>query len=111
MVSSVREKIYEVEKQKKIQRRISKQIDDDMKSSFISVDSFNNKNQKDEVTNAVEERQEPENNKQEHQETEVRKVSTKTSSSDSTVKSREVSLEEVIVAEEKVIFKLPKELN
>ena len=46
MVSSIREKIYEVEKQKKIQRRISKQIDDDMKSSFISVDSFNNKNQR-----------------------------------------------------------------
>ena len=46
MVSSIREKIYEVEKQKKIQRRISKQIDDDMKSSIISVDSFNNKNQK-----------------------------------------------------------------
>ena len=90
MVSSVREKIYEVEKQKKIQRRISKQIDDDMKSSFISVDSFNNKNQNDEVTNAVEVRQEPENNKQEHQETEVREVSTKTSSSNSTVKSREV---------------------
>jgi len=90
MVSSVREKIYEVEKQKKIQRRISKQIDDDMKSSFISVDSFNNKNQKDEVTNAVEERQEPENNKQEHQEVEVGEISPEASSGDSVVESGEV---------------------
>ena len=92
MVSSIREKIYQVEKQKKIQRRISKQIDDDMKSSFISVDSFNNKNQKNEVTDAVEERQEPENNQQEHQETEVREIPTKTSSSDSTVKGGEVKV-------------------
>ena len=90
MVSSIREKIYQVEKQKKIQRRISKQIDDDMKSSFISVDSFNNKNQKNEVTDAVEERQEPENNQQEHQETEVREIPTETSGSDSIVESGEV---------------------
>ena len=90
MVSSIREKINQVEKQKKIQRRISKQIDDDMKSSFISVDSFNNKNQKNEVTDAVEERQEPENNKQEHQETEVGKVPTETSNSNSVVNGGEV---------------------
>ena len=89
MVSSIREKIYEVEKQKKIQRRISKQIDDDMKSSFISVDSFNNKNQKNEVTDAVEERQEPENNQQEHQEIKIGGVSAETSSSDIPVQSKE----------------------
>ena len=92
MVSSIREKIYEVEKQKKIQRRISKQIDEDMKSSFISVDSFNNKNQKNEVKNDVEERQEPENNQPEYQEVEVREIPTETSSSDSTVESGKVEV-------------------
>ena len=90
MVSSIREKINQVEKQKKIQRRISKQIDDDMKSSFISVDSFNNKNQKNEVTDAVEERQEPENDQQEHQEVEIGEVSSEASGGDSIVESGEV---------------------
>tara|TARA_A100001515_G_scaffold33508_1_gene26079 strand:- start:641 stop:973 length:333 start_codon:yes stop_codon:yes gene_type:complete len=91
MVSSVREKINQVEKQKKINRRIAKLIQDDMDSSFISVDSFNNKNQKleEEVTNATEERQEPENNQPEHKEVEVREISTETSSSDSIKQSRQ----------------------
>ena len=72
MVSSIRENIWKVEKQKKINRRIAKLIQDDMDSSFISVDSFNNKNQKleEEVTNAIEERQEPENNQSEHSQVE-----------------------------------------
>ena len=47
MSSSVREKIYEVEKQKKIQRRIAK-----------------------EQGNAIEKRQEPENNQPEHSQVE-----------------------------------------
>ena len=91
MVSSVREKINEVEKQKKINRRIAKLIQDDMDSSFISVDSFNNKNQKleEEVTNATEEGKEPENNQPEHKEVEVREISTETSSSDSINQSRQ----------------------
>ena len=92
MVSSVREKINEVEKQKKINRRIAKLIQDDMDSSFISVDSFNNKNQKleEEVTNATEEGKEPENNQPEHKEVEVREIPTETSDSDSVVESGEI---------------------
>ena len=92
MSSSVREKIYEVEKQKKIQRRIAKLIQEDMYSSFISVDSFNNKNQKleEEVTNATKERQEPENNQPEYKEVEVGEISTETSDSDSINNGREV---------------------
>ena len=92
MVSSVREKINQVEKQKKINRRIAKLIQDDMDSSFISVDSFNNKNQKleEEVTNAIEERQEPENNKSEHSQVEERETSTETSDSDSINNSRKI---------------------
>tara|TARA_R100001126_G_C4756865_1_gene115759 strand:- start:118 stop:375 length:258 start_codon:yes stop_codon:yes gene_type:complete len=66
MSSSVREKIYEVEKQKKIQRRIAK-----------------------EQANATEKRQEPENNQPEHQEVEVREIPTETSDSNSFVESRE----------------------
>ena len=91
MSSSVREKIYEVEKQKKINRRIAKLIQEDMDSSFISVDSFNNKNQKleEEVTNATKERQEPENNQPEYKEVEVGEISTETSDSDSVIESRE----------------------
>ena len=91
MSSSVREKIYEVEKQKKINRRIAKLIQEDMDSSFISVDSFNNKNQKleEEVTNATKERQEPENNQPEYKEVEVGEISTETSHSDSVIESRE----------------------
>jgi len=46
MVSSVRAGMIAQEKEKKRQRRILKQIKEDMESSFISVDMFNNKNQK-----------------------------------------------------------------
>ena len=60
-----------------------------MKSSFISVDSFNNKNQKNEVTDAVEERQEPENNQPEYKEADVREIPTETSNSDSIIESKE----------------------
>tara|TARA_R100001440_G_scaffold31623_1_gene50199 strand:- start:1095 stop:1355 length:261 start_codon:yes stop_codon:yes gene_type:complete len=67
MVSSVREKINEVEKQKKIKRRLIKEG----------------------VIDAVEERQKSENNQPEHQEVEVREIPTETSSSDSIVESRE----------------------
>ena len=67
MVSSIKEKIWQVEKEKKRQRRLAK-----------------------EQGHAVEERQEPENNQQEHQEVEVREVPTETSSSDSIVESGEV---------------------
>ena len=66
MSSSVREKIYEVEKQKKIQRRIAK-----------------------EQGNAVEKRQEPENNQPEYKEIEVGEISTEASNSNSTNESRE----------------------
>tara|TARA_R100000231_G_scaffold129193_1_gene100496 strand:+ start:244 stop:576 length:333 start_codon:yes stop_codon:yes gene_type:complete len=92
MVSSIRENIWKVEKQKKINRRIAKLIQDDMDSSFISVDSFNNKNQKleEEVTNAIEERQEPENNQSEHSQVEEREISTETSDSDSINNSRKI---------------------
>ena len=92
MVSSIREKIWKVEKQKKINRRIAKLIQDDMDSSFISVDSFNNKNQKleEEVTKAIEERQEPENNQSEHSQVEEREISTETSDSDSINNSRKI---------------------
>ena len=67
MSSSVREKIYEVEKQKKIQRRIAK-----------------------EQGNAVEKRQEPENNQPEHTQVEVREVPAETSNSDSVVDSGQI---------------------
>tara|TARA_R100001440_G_scaffold189_2_gene591 strand:- start:1095 stop:1355 length:261 start_codon:yes stop_codon:yes gene_type:complete len=67
MSSSVREKIYEVEKQKKIKRRLIKEG----------------------VIDALEERQESENNQPEHKEVEVREIPTETSSSDSIVESRE----------------------
>ena len=63
-----------------------------MDSSFISVDSFNNKNQKleEEVTNATEEGKEPENNQPEHPQVEEGKVPTETSDSDSVVESGEI---------------------
>ena len=67
MVSSVREKINKVEKQKKIKRRLTKEG----------------------VIDAIEERQESENNQPEHKEVEVREIPTETSSSDSIVESRE----------------------
>jgi len=68
MVSSIREKIWEVEKEKKRQRRLAKEG----------------------VVNAVEERIEPENNKQEHSQVKEREVPTETSSSDSVVESGEI---------------------
>ena len=62
MVSSIREKIWEVEKEKKRQRRLAK-----------------------EQGHAVEERQEPKNDQPKHQEVEVREVSAETSNSNSVV--------------------------
>ena len=60
MVSSIREKMWAVEKEKKRQRRLAKEG----------------------VVNAVEERIEPEDNQQEHSQVEEREVSTETSNSD-----------------------------
>ena len=68
MSSSVREKIYEIEKQKKIKRRLIKEG----------------------VIDALEERQESENNQPEHSQVEEGEVSTETSDSDSIVESGEV---------------------
>lgn len=67
MVSSVREKIWQVEKEKKRQRRLAK-----------------------EQGHAVEERQEPKNDQPKHQEVEVREVSAETSNSNSVVNGGEV---------------------
>ena len=67
MVSSIREKIWEVEKEKKRQRRLAK-----------------------EQGHAVEERQEPKNDQPKHQEVEVREVSAETSNSNSVVNGGEV---------------------
>ena len=50
------------------------------------------KQRKVERRNALEGRKKPENNQQEHQETEVREIPTETSSSNSTVKSGEVKV-------------------
>ena len=68
MVSSIREKIWEVEKQKKRQRRLAKEG---------GVD-------------AVEERIESKDNQQEHTQVEEREVPTETSDSDSVVESGEI---------------------
>ena len=70
MVSSIREKIWEVEKEKKRQRRLAK-----------------------EQGHAVEERQEPENNQPEYKEVEVREIPTEASNSDSVIDSGEVKAE------------------
>ena len=67
MVSSIREKIWEVEKEKKRQRRLAK-----------------------EQGHAVEERQEPENDQPEHTEVEVGEVSAEASNSDSVIDSGEI---------------------
>ena len=67
MVSSVREKIWEVEKEKKRQRRLAK-----------------------EQGHAVEERQEPKNDQPKHKEVEVGEISSETSNSDSIVDSGEI---------------------
>ena len=68
MVSTVRQKIWEIEKQKKIKRRLIKEG----------------------VIDAVEERQESENNQSEHSQVEEREVPTETSDSDSIVESGEI---------------------
>ena len=68
MVSSIREKIWEVEKEKKRQRRLAKEG----------------------VVDAVEERVEPENNQSEHPQVEKGEVSAETSDSDSVVESGEI---------------------
>jgi len=68
MVSSIREKIWEVEKQKKRQRRLAKEG----------------------VVDAVEERIKPENNQQEHSQVEEGEISAETSDSDSVVESGEI---------------------
>ena len=68
MVSSIREKIWEVEKEKKRQRRLAKEG----------------------VVDAVKERQEPENNQPEYTQVEVREISAETSDSDSIVESGEI---------------------
>jgi hypothetical protein len=67
MVSSIREKIWQVEREKKRQRRLAK-----------------------EQGHAVEERQEPKNDQPKHQEVEVREVSAETSNSNSVVNGGEV---------------------
>ena len=68
MVSSIREKMWAVEKEKKRQRRLAKEG----------------------VVNAIEERIIPTNNKQEHTQVEEREVPTETSNSNSTVESWEI---------------------
>ena len=67
MVSSIREKIWQVEKEKKRQRRLAK-----------------------EQGHAVEERQEPENDQPEYTEVEVGEVSAEASNSDSVIDSGEI---------------------
>ena len=68
MVSSIREKIWEVEKEKKRQRRLAKEG----------------------VVDAVEERIKPKNNQPKHSQVEEGEISTETSDSDSIVESGEV---------------------
>ena len=67
MVSSIREKIWQVEKEKKRQRRLAK-----------------------EQGHAVKERQEPENDQPEYTEVEVGEVSAEASNSDSVIDSGEI---------------------
>ena len=71
MVSSIREKIWEVEKEKKRQRRLAKEG----------------------VVDAVKERQEPENNQPEYKEVEVREIPTEASDSHSVVNGGEIKAE------------------
>ena len=68
MVSSIREKMWSVEREKKRQRRLAKEG----------------------VVDAVEERIIPEDNKQEHTQVEEREVPTETSDSDSVIESGEI---------------------
>jgi len=71
MVSSIREKMWAVEKEKKRQRRLAKEG----------------------VVNAIEERIIPENNQQEHTQVKEREVPTETSDSNSIVESGEIKAE------------------
>ena len=71
MSSSVREKIWEVEKEKKRQRRLAREG----------------------VVDAVEERQKPENNQPEYTQVEEGEISAETSNSDSVVDSGEIKAE------------------
>ena len=71
MVSSVREKIWKVEKEKKRQRRLAREG----------------------VVDAVEERQKPENNQPEYTQVEEGEISAETSNSDSVVDSGEIKAE------------------
>ena len=71
MVSSIREKMWAVEKEKKRQRRLAKEG----------------------VVNAMEERVEPENNQQEQTQVKEREVPTETSDSNSIVESGEIKAE------------------
>jgi len=71
MVSSIREKMWAVEREKKRQRRLAKEG----------------------VVNAVEERIIPENNQQEHTQVEEREIPTETSNSDSIVEGEEIQEE------------------
>ena len=68
MVSSIREKIWEVEREKKRQRRLAKEG----------------------VVDAVEERVKSENNQPKHSQVEKGEISAETSDSDSVVESGEV---------------------
>ena len=68
MVSSIREKIWKVEKQKKVKRRLAKEG----------------------VVDAIEERVEPENYQSEHSQVEEGEISTETSDSDSIDNSRKI---------------------
>ena len=67
MVSSIREKIWQVEKEKKRQRGLAK-----------------------EQGHAVKERQEPENNQPEYKEVEVREIPTEASDSNSVINGGEI---------------------
>ena len=71
MVSSIREKMWEVEKEKKRQRRLAKEG----------------------VVDAIEERIIPEDNQQKHTQVEEREVPTETSNSDSVVNGGEIKEE------------------
>jgi|TARA_R100001079_G_scaffold25259_1_gene12613 hypothetical protein len=70
MVSSVREKIWSVEKEKKRQRTLAREG----------------------ALDAIRQRQEPKDNQPEYKEVDVREVPTETSNSDSVVESGEVKV-------------------
>tara|TARA_R100001015_G_C4472433_1_gene55660 strand:+ start:125 stop:385 length:261 start_codon:yes stop_codon:yes gene_type:complete len=70
MVSSIREKIWSVEKEKKRQRTLAREG----------------------ALDAIRQRQEPKDNQPEYKEVDVREVPTETSNSDSVVESGEVKV-------------------